>query len=79
MNKINTVGVALENFLSVKPYRGLLTGLNAAFIIDNDLRQSLIDRDSKSERLIKRFLRGQDVKRWQAEWKDDLWQLLKKS
>ncbi|WP_293653630.1 Eco57I restriction-modification methylase domain-containing protein, partial [Thiolapillus sp.] len=46
------------------PYRGVLTGLNAAFVIDNATRQQLLDADSKSADLLKPFLEGKDLKKW---------------
>ncbi|WP_419618434.1 Eco57I restriction-modification methylase domain-containing protein, partial [Thiolapillus sp.] len=49
------------------PYRGVLTGLNAAFVIDNATRQQLLDADSKSADLLKPFLEGKDLKKWHAE------------
>lgn len=45
-------------------YQGLKTGLNDAFIIDGKTRQALIDEHSSSENIIKRFVRGQDIRPW---------------
>jgi len=49
-------------------YRGVLTGLNEAFVIDQGKRDELITADPKSAELIKPWLRGQDIKRWKADW-----------
>ena len=49
-------------------YRGILTGLNTAFVIDSATRDRLIDEDPKSAELIKPWLRGRDVRRWRANW-----------
>ena len=53
-------------------YRGVLTGCNDAFIIDESTRQSLIAEDPKSIDLLKPVLRGRDIRRYQAQW-DELW------
>ena len=49
------------------PLRGIVTGLNEAFIIDRDTRDLLVKQDKKSAELIKPFLRGENVKRWRIE------------
>ena len=54
------------------PYRGVLTGLNAAFVIDRQTRDRLIDEDPRSEELLKPFLEGKDLKKWHAQSRD-LW------
>ncbi len=54
------------------PYRGVLTGLNEAFVIDRTTRDALIASDPKSNELIKPFLEGKDLKKWHAQPRD-LW------
>ena len=49
------------------PYRGVLTGLNEAFVIDRATRDRLVAQDPKSEELLKPWLEGKDLKRWRAE------------
>jgi type I restriction-modification system DNA methylase subunit len=78
MQKIKSVGIPLKDFAGVKPYRGVLTGFNEAFLIDNDTKQKLIQDDPKCAEIIKPYLRGQDIKRWHPEWAD-LWLILIKS
>ena len=58
----------LSEFAGAEPYRGILTGLNEAFLIDNATRKTLIDADPRCERLIRRNLRGQDFDRWSFDW-----------
>ena len=53
-------------------YRGITTGLNDAFIIDNQTKEALIAEDPKSAEVIKPVLRGKDIQRYQAQWKG-LW------
>ena len=52
------------------PYRGILTGRNEAFVIDNATRNKLIAADPLSLELIKPFLEGKDLKQWRAESRD---------
>jgi len=47
-----------------KIYRGVLTGLDKAFVIDAATRENLIAQDPKSEEIIKPFLLGREVKRY---------------
>jgi hypothetical protein len=57
--------VSLDDYTNEQVFRGILTGLNKAFIINNDIRNRLISDDPKSADLIKPFLSGKDVKRYQ--------------
>ncbi len=41
------------------------TGLNEAFVIDAETKEKLIAEDPKSAELIKPFLAGRDIKRYQ--------------
>jgi len=52
------------------PYRGVLTGLNEAFVIDKATRDKLIAEDAKSIEIIKPFLEGKDLKKWRVEGRD---------
>nr|MDP2192366.1 N-6 DNA methylase [Rhodoferax sp.] len=49
------------------PYRGLLTGLNEAFVLDGVSKDRLISEDPRSAALIKPFLRGENLKKWRVE------------
>jgi hypothetical protein len=54
------------------PMRGIVTGLNEAFVIDRAMRDGLVARDPKSAELLKPFLKGENIKRWRIE-SDDLY------
>ncbi len=62
--KIKGAGVPLGEYVEGKIYRGILTGLNAAFVIDEATRERLIAEDPRSAEVIKPFLAGRDVKRY---------------
>jgi type I restriction-modification system DNA methylase subunit/REP element-mobilizing transposase RayT len=53
-------GIELKDF-PISIYRGILTGYNDAFYIDEDTRQKLIAADAKSAELIKPMVRGRDI------------------
>ncbi len=53
-------GTELKN-LPILIYRGILTGYNNAFYIDDKTRQKLIYGDDKSAELIKPMVRGRDI------------------
>jgi adenine-specific DNA-methyltransferase len=78
--KIEAIGKPLREW-GVKIYRGILTGLNEAFIIDTATRQRILDacKDAaerqRTEAIIKPILRGRDIKRYTYEWKG-LWVIL---
>ena len=66
--KIRRVGVPLAEFAGVKPYYGIKTGLNEAFLIDTPTKNHLIRDDPNAAEIIKPYLRGQDIKRWSPQW-----------
>jgi type I restriction-modification system DNA methylase subunit len=66
--KIKAKGIPLREFAGAKPYRGVVTGCNDAFLIDASTRETLITADPQCAEIIKPYLRGQDVDRWCADW-----------
>jgi len=74
MEKIEKAGILLRDFTGVKPYWGVLTGLNEVFLIDESKKNELIYHDPKSSEIIKPYLRGQDIKRWSPQWQE-LWMI----
>ncbi|KAA0244340.1 MAG: hypothetical protein DYG83_02460 [Candidatus Brocadia sp. AMX2] len=67
LNKLKKAGIPLKEYVKGKIYRGVLTGLNEAFVIDAETRNRLISEDPKSREIIKPFLIGRDVKRYCIE------------
>ncbi len=66
LKKIQKAGNPLGDYVGGKIFRGILTGLNKAFIIDQATRGKLICEDPSSAEIIKPFLVGKDVKRYQS-------------
>lgn len=77
-SKIRDAGTILTEFTKAKPYYGLKTGLNDAFLIDTATRDLLVREDRKCADVIKKYLRGQDIARWSSAW-NGLWIILLKS
>lgn len=68
LGKIQHARVSLTDFVGNKPYRGILTGLNEAFLIDTTARDALVAGDPKCGEIIHPFVRGQDIERWHIPW-----------
>jgi adenine-specific DNA-methyltransferase len=75
--KIERIGKPLREW-DVNIYYGIKTGLNKAFIIDTDTRQSILnaceddDERQRTEAIIKPILHGRNIKRYTYEW-EGLW------
>lgn len=61
-NKIEAAGIPLKDW-NIKINRGVLTGLNEAFIISKEKKDELIKADPKSAEIIRPILRGRDIKK----------------
>ena len=68
LEKLRSVGKPLSGYVKNQFYRGVTTGLNNAFVINQSTRDQLISEDPKSAEIIKPWLRGKDVKRWEVNW-----------
>ena len=67
MDKVLSRGVPLREWEVLVNY-GVKTGYNAAFIIDEVTRASLIAEDPQSADILRPILRGRDVQRYRAQW-----------
>lgn len=65
--QIEKVGKPLKDW-EIEIYRGVLTGLNEAFIINTETKNSLCLEDPKSAEILKPILRGKDIKKYKADW-----------
>lgn len=54
----------LGKVLSGPPYRGVTTGLNEAFVVPQQTRDSLISGSPETASLLKAFIRGEDLHPW---------------
>ena len=67
MDKMLAVGTPLKEW-DIAIYRGITTGFNEAFIIDNQTKDALVAEDPKSSEILKPVVRGRDIRRYKAEW-----------
>jgi type I restriction-modification system DNA methylase subunit len=65
--KLMKVGSPLGEVVKGQIYRGLLTGLNEAFIINTTIRDHLVEKDPMCSTLIKPLVRGEDLRPWYQE------------
>ncbi|MBI3592931.1 MAG: Eco57I restriction-modification methylase domain-containing protein, partial [Nitrospirae bacterium] len=66
LNKLRKAGSPLGEYVKGKIFYGIKTGLNEAFVIDEETKNRLIKEISKSKEMIKPFLLGRDVKRYES-------------
>jgi len=79
MEKIRSAGVPLREHLGNRTCRGILTGLNQAFLINQETRNQLVQEDPDCAPIIKKFLRGESLRRWFSVWEGQWIVLLKSS
>ncbi|HVB76016.1 MAG TPA: Eco57I restriction-modification methylase domain-containing protein, partial [Ktedonobacteraceae bacterium] len=66
-NRLLAMGKPLGDVVERHMYRGILTGLNEAFIIDQTARDRLVKDDPTCSSIIKPLLRGEDLRPWYQE------------
>jgi hypothetical protein len=62
--KMQQVSISLEKYTQKEVYFGIKTGLNEAFIINDETREKLISEDEKSKDFIRPFVMGDDVRKY---------------
>ena len=68
----------LKEVIGLAPLYGIKTGLNEAYLIDNNCKRKLIAEHEGCRHVIKPFLRGSDIARWGTDWAN-LWMLVLRS
>jgi len=68
VEKLRRSGTPLGEYVGGRFYRGITTGLNKAFVIDQATRDRLIAEDPRSAEIIKPWIRGRDIDRWRVDW-----------
>ena len=64
--KLRNAGTHLSQYIQTRPTFGIKTGRDGAFIVDSETRDRLIAEHPVSVDILKPFLRGQDIRRWQV-------------
>ncbi len=72
LEKIKKAGKTLDEFIESKIYRGIVTGLTEAFVIDNETKLRLCAEDAASIEIIKPFLMGRNIGKYYYNW-DNQW------
>ena len=67
LNKMQAKGTPLKDW-DVAIHVGILTGLNKAFIINAEVRASLVAANPEADKVIKPLLRGRDIQRYLSHW-----------
>jgi len=62
--KIEKKGKSLTQIRGIRINRGITTGLNSVFIIDENTRNNILRIDSTSNVLIRPIAKGEHIKRW---------------
>lgn len=70
LGKLRKAGEPLGEYVKGRFYYGIKTGLNEAFVVDKPTRDKLIADHPSSTEVLKPFLRGRDMKRWQVDFAD---------
>jgi adenine-specific DNA-methyltransferase len=68
--KLKSQGISLSEYVDGKIFYGIKTGYNEAFVIDLATKERLIAEDPRSAEVIKPFLAGRDIKRYQQPKSD---------
>ena len=68
LQKLRSAGKPLREYVKGRFYSGIKTGLNEAFVVNKETRDKLIVEHPSSSGVLKPFLRGGDVKRWQVNF-----------
>jgi methylase of polypeptide subunit release factors len=64
IQKMEAAGMTLGEYANNQIYRGVVTGLNEAFIIDKLIRDKLISQNPKIEDIIKPLVVGKQIHKW---------------
>ena len=64
---LRDAGTPLGEYVKVQPYFGINTAPTEVFVVDGKTRDKLIATHSSSADILKPFLHGRDIRRWQVE------------
>jgi hypothetical protein len=70
LQRLQNNTLPLTTYIKGKLYRGIITGFNEAYIVDEQTRDQLIKKDEKSAEIIKPIVGGRDVRRYHIDFND---------
>lgn len=65
LNKFKNADTTLKEYTNNGGFRGILTGLNKAFIINETIYKEIISKDINSKKILKKMVEGDDFKKWE--------------
>ena len=71
LEKLQENTVSLDEYTKGGILYGIKTGLNRAFVIDKNTKESIVKKDPKSAELIKPYTQATDIKAWHIENKNE--------
>lgn len=66
LRRLDNEMITLGKYVGGEAYRGVLTGLTKAFLIDENTKKKIIEEDKNAEQVIHPFLQGRDVKTYEV-------------
>ncbi len=70
LERIERAFPSLATAIPGRPSRGVVTGCNRAFVIDGATRARLVAAEPAAEPLIRRFVKGRDIRPWRQALAD---------
>ena len=71
LRKMRASGIPLGEYVKGQIYRGVVTGLNKAFVISNVQRDELVAANPDSADIIKPLITGRDARKWRVDYSDN--------
>jgi len=68
IQKLNNVGMPLGTYVKNEIYWGIKTGSNKVFVIDEKLKENLIQKNHKSAEIIKPFVIGDEIRKYRINF-----------
>ena len=65
--RLRNAGVPLAQYVKARSHFGIRTGRDEAFVVDSTTRDEFIAEHPSSADILKPFLHGRDMRRWQVE------------
>ncbi|MEN6443070.1 MAG: DNA methyltransferase [Methanoregula sp.] len=70
ISKIKQKGIPFSRYTHSQIYRGILTGYNKAFFINQSIKDKLILEDKNSDEIIKPLVVGDDVRKYHIDYEN---------
>ena len=70
LQKFRNAGPSLEEYIKEPSYFGIETVPTEVFVVDGKTRNELVAAHPSSVDILKPFLQGSDIRRWQVEPQD---------